>query len=208
MIPLKAIVTLNHCHNHLLEPVLYANKKEKKIEKQCEDIFNSSKIHHKIDSNSSSKTNSNEFCYSDTMSSSTQVLSKNKHNESTAKITEDNVILNEPEENTLTINDGIQNVPIENDNFELSEEFDSFILVENGDTVNSLHDDDNVNELFQLLSDFDSVNERMLLRFESNPDYFLSAINSYITAMKNNLTSKESLLTALHSFGKDLQKKN
>jgi len=65
-----------------------------------------------------------------------------------------------------------------------------------------------MNELNQLMSDYDTVNKRILKQFGSNPSYFKSAIKNYTLAMKDSLTSKESLLNALQSFGEQFKDKN
>lgn len=62
-------------------------------------------------------------------------------------------------------------------------------------------------EFNQLMSDYDTVNERILQQFTSNPNYFKKAIKDYTLAMKTSLTSKKSLLNTLHSFGEQLKEK-
>lgn len=96
--------------------------------------------------------------------------------------------------------------PIENDNFELSEEYDKYILVENVH-MQSLLCDKIESEFNQLMFDYDTVNERILQQFTSNPNYFKKAIKDYTLAMKTSLTSKKSLLNTLHSFGEKLKEK-
>lgn len=208
MIPLKAIVTLNHCHNHILEPIkLHCSIKEKEskqnrihLNKNLNNSINDFKVNNNL-----SEVNSNESNCSNISSSTQASIKDNVYGINTPELIEDSSIFYESEKNKFAINDNIQN--IEND-FELSEEFDNFILVENINTVNSLHDNENFDTLHQLLSDFDTVNEKMLQQFESNPEYFLSAIKAYTSAMKNNLASKESLLNMLNSFGKYLLEDN
>jgi len=200
LIPLKAIVTLYHNHNHVLEETmkLYFTKKEKlgKIQEiQCNETSmeiytteNQLNITH-FDNFNSTQQN--------TDSSISQVSSKNNNiNDNTTEIVK-----------KFVIDDYKKNEPIENDNFEYPEEYDKYILVENIDTPNVLYDD-NKNESNQLISDYDTVNERILKQFRSNPSYFKSAIKHYTSAMKNSLTSKESLLNALHSFGEQFKVKH
>lgn len=61
------------------------------------------------------------------------------------------------ENDRLFFNNIIEQVSIENKNFELSTEFQNYILVEN-DTENSLHNNSK-SEVTQLLSNFDTTNE-------------------------------------------------
>lgn len=112
------------------------------------------------------------------------------------------VTLSEFENSNFLMKDNIQKITTDDVKFELSEEFDDYILVENINAENPVYDNDNENELHQLLVDYDTVNEKMIQQFQSNPKYFTSAIKTYTLAMKNNLTSKESLSAVLNSFGK------
>jgi len=142
-----------------------------------------------------------------TNSSTLQVYSKNNEiNDNTTEMVKSLFILNESEKQ-LVVDENEKNEPIENDNFEYPEEYDKYILVENIDTPNILCDN-NKNELNQLLSDYDTINKRILKQFESNPSYFKSAIKHYTLAMKNSLTSKKSLLNALLSFGEQFKEKD
>ncbi|XP_026823341.1 uncharacterized protein LOC113561238 isoform X1 [Rhopalosiphum maidis] len=191
MIPLKAIVTLYHRHNHML----VENEKLKKIQKiQCKDT--SMKIHaaeNKLNKIHFDKCNSPQK--NTTLSTSQVSIKSNKINTCTM----------EPVKK-LIIDDNKIIEPIENDIFESSEEYDKYILVENVHTQNLLHDN-NESELDQLMSDYDTVTKRILQQFASNPDYFKSAIKHYTLLLKNSLTSKESLLNTLHSFGEQLKEK-
>lgn len=186
IIPHKAILTLYHCHNHILYDALDACATRKEKQRRNNEIKLYKRLnHHKINNN----------LYNSNSSSSFQISIENNKTE----ISEEKIILYESENSTFVMNDNIQNVSTENDNIELSEEFDNYILVDYENTKNPLHN--NENELQKLLSDYDTVNERMLQQFQSNPKYFKSAITTYTLAMKNSLTTKESLLSALQSFG-------
>ncbi|XP_060872582.1 uncharacterized protein LOC132946549 [Metopolophium dirhodum] len=197
LIHLKAIVTLYHNHNHMLEETmkLCFIEKETQGEIQCNETSmeiytteNQLNITH-FDNFTSTQQNSN--------SSISQVSSKNNK-----------IIDNTTEMVTkFVVEDNKKNEPNENDNFGYPEEYDKYILVENIDTPNVLYDN-NKNELNQLMSDYDTVNERILKQFGSNPSYFKSAIKHYTLAMKDSLTSKESLLNALHSFGEQFKEKH
>jgi len=140
------------------------------------------------------------------MSSISQVsIKNNKINDNTTEMVKKLFIINKSEKK-FVIDDNIKNEPIENINFECPEEYDKYILVENIDTPNVLCDN-NKNELNELMSDYDTVNKEILKQFRTNPSYFKSAIKQYTLAMKDSLTSKESLLNALHSFGEQLKEK-
>ncbi|CAI6363604.1 unnamed protein product [Macrosiphum euphorbiae] len=210
MITLKAIVTLYHNHNHVLIDIMKLYSKKEKLGKiqeiQCnetsmEEIYtteNQLNVTHFDQFNSTRQS---------TNSSISQVYSKNNEiNDNTTEVVTNVFILNESEKQ-LVVDENEKNEPIENDNFEYPEEYDKYILVENIDTPNVLCDN-NKNELNQLLSDYDTINKRMLKQFESNPSYFKSAIKHYTLAMKNSLTSKESLLNALLSFGEQSKEKD
>lgn len=179
LISLKAIVTLNHNHNHMpVETMKICSNDKKKLGKiqeiQCnETSMEIQPTENKLNITHFDKVNRPQ---QNTMSSISQVSIKNNK-----------------------IND-----PIENNHFECFEEYDKYILVENVHTQNVL-DDNNENELNQLMSDYDTVNEMILQQFRSNPNYFKSAIKHYTLALKDNLTSKKSLLNALHSFGDQLK---
>lgn len=188
IIPHKAILTLYHCHNHVLYDVLDVCATKKKKQRKNNEIQLYKRLnHHKI--------NKKLYNFNPNTSSSCQVSIENNKTE----MSEEMIIPYEPENSTFVMNDNIQNSSTKND-IELSKEFDNYILVGYENTKNMLHNNDNENELQQLLSDYDTVNERMLLQFQSNPKYFKSAIKTYTLAMKNSLTSKESLLSALKSF--------
>lgn len=182
LIPLKAIVTLNHNHNHMLVETMkvYFTKKKKlrKIQvKQC----NETSMEIQTTENKLNITHIDKFdcTQQNTTSSISQVSFKNNK---------------------------INDYTMENDNFEYPEEYDKYILVENIDIPNVLCDNDK-NELNQLMSDYDTINKRILKQFRSNPSYFKSAIKHYTLAMKDSLTTKESLLSALHLFGEQLKEK-
>jgi len=211
LIPLKAIVTLYHNHNHILVETMKVcfTKKEKlgQIQEiQCnetsmEEIYtteNQLNITHFDKFNNSTRQNTNW--------SISQVSSENnKIIDNTTEMVKKLFILNKSEKKLIDENE--KNEPIENDNFEYPEEYDKYILVENIDTPNVLCDN-NTNELNQLMSDYDTVNRRILKQFESNPSYFKSAIKHYTLAMKDCLSSKESLLNALNSFGEQFIEKH
>jgi len=179
LIPLKAIVTLYHNHNHMLvETMKICSNEKKKLKKIQEIQYNetSMEIHpieNKLNIKHFDKVNNTQQY---TMSNISQVSIKN------SKIYD----------------------PIENNHFESLEEYDKYILVENLHTQNILDDNDE-NELNQLMSDYDTVNEMILQQFRSNPSYFKSAIKHYTLSLKDSLTSKKSLLNALHSFGGQLK---
>jgi len=140
-----------------------------------------------------------------TLSNSQVSIKNNIINTSTTELDKKLSTLNKTEKKLEMDNNKIIE-PIENDNFELSEEYDKYILVENVH-MQSLLCDNNESELNQLMSDYDAVNERILQQFTSNPNYFKKAIKDYTLAMKNNLISKESLLNTLNSFGEQLKEK-
>ncbi|XP_025202319.1 uncharacterized protein LOC112599584 [Melanaphis sacchari] len=193
LIPLKAIVTLNHCHNHILtkdEKLRNTPIKIRTTDKKLRTI-------HFIKFNSLQQNTTS--CYS-------QVSTKNnKINNSTTELVKKLSVLDKSEKK-LVIDDNERIEPIEIDSFESTEEYDKYILVENVYTQNVLHDN-NESELNQLMSDYDTINTRILQKFASNPNYFKSAIKHYTLAMKNSLTSKESLLNTLHLFGEQLKEK-
>uniref|UniRef100_A0A2S2QFT1 Uncharacterized protein n=1 Tax=Sipha flava TaxID=143950 RepID=A0A2S2QFT1_9HEMI len=181
---LKVIATLYHCHNHILsESVkLSFTRKEKQINKNRIKLIKTL-INEEETKNNVNIVHSNDFLSLNTSNSLEESMKNIKYNENMTEMIEETIVL------------------YENENVELSKEFDNYIFVENLNTENLLHNGDNENELNQLLSDFDQANQRMLQQFESNPKYFVSAIKAYTCAMKNSLSSKESLLNALHSFG-------
>jgi len=171
LIPLKAIVTLYHNHNHMLVETMKIYSNEKKKRGKIQEIqCNETSMGIQLTENKLNITHFNKVnrLQQNTMSSISQV--------------------------------SIKNDPNENNYFECLEEYDKYILVENVHTQNVL-DDSNENELNQLMSDYDTVTEMILQQFRSNPSYFKSAIKHYTLALKDNLTSKKSLLNALHSFG-------
>jgi len=201
MIPLKAIVTLNHFHNHML----VENEKLKKIKEiQCKDTsMEIQTTENKLNIMHFDKFNRTQ--QNTTLSNSQVSIKNNIIITSTTELDKKLSTLNKTEKKLEIDNNKIIE-PIENDNFELSEEYDKYILVENVRTQ-SLLCDNNESELNQLISDYDTVNERILQQFTSNPNYFKTAIKDYTLAMKNILTSKESLLNTLHSFGEQLKEK-
>lgn len=201
MISLKAIVTLNHFHNHML----VESEKLKKI-KEIQCIDTSMEVHtteNKLNIIHFDKFNSTQ---QNTALSNSQVSIKNNIiNTSTTELDKKLSTLNKTEKKLEMDNNKIIE-PTENDNFELSEEYDKYILVENVH-MQSLFCDNNENELNQLMSDYNAVNEKIFQQFRSNPNFFKKAIKDYTLAMKNSLTSKESLLNTLHSFGEQLKEK-
>lgn len=201
MISLKAIVTLNHFHNHML----VESEKLKKI-KEIQCIDTSMEVHtteNKLNILHFDKFNRTQ---QNTALSNSQVSIKNNIiNTSTTELDKKLSTLNKTEKKLEMDNNKIIE-PTENDNFELSEEYDKYILVENVH-MQSLFCDNNENELNQLMSDYNAVNEKIFQQFRSNPNFFKKAIKDYTLAMKNSLTSKESLLNTLHSFGEQLKEK-
>lgn len=201
IISLKAIVTLYHCHNHVLQIIESCDTEEEdQLEKDelqsNKSVTNQEETENNVDIVYSSESANLNASFIE------EFIESIEYNENTTEMVQETIVLYETENNQHVINDDtIKEVSIENANFELPEEVDNYIVVENDNTENSLYNGDNENELYQLLSDFDQVNERMLQQFESNPNYFISAIKAYTFAMKNSLSSKESLLNALHSFG-------
>lgn len=204
MIPLKAIVTLNHFHNHML----VENEKLKKIKEiQCKDTsMEDHTTENELNIMHFDKFNSTQ---QNTTLSNSQVSIKNNiintTNTSTTELDKKLSTLNKTEKKLEMDNNKIIE-PIENDNFELSEEYDKYILVENVH-MQSLLCDKIESEFNQLMFDYDTVNERILQQFTSNPNYFKKAIKDYTLAMKTSLTSKKSLLNTLHSFGEKLKEK-
>lgn len=201
MIPLKAIVTLNHFHNHML----VENEKLKKIKEiQCKDTsMGDHTTENKLNIMHYDKFNSTQ--QNTTLINSQVSIKNNIINTSTTELDKNLSTLNKTEKKLEMDNNKIIE-PIENDNFELSEEYDKYILVENVH-MQSLLCDKIESEFNQLMSDYDTVNEKILQQFTSNPNYFKKAIKDYTLAMKISLTSKESLLNTLHSFGEQLKEK-
>lgn len=206
IISLKAIVTLYHCHNHPLSETVQSSFTQKKNQIDKSGIHKSL-INQEETENNLNIVHSNDFSSLNASISLEESMKNIKYNENMTEMIEETIVLYENENNKLEIDNDTIHSSIENENFELSEEFDNYIFVENVNTENSLNYSDNENELHQLLSDFDQANERMLQQFESNPKYFVSAIKSYTIAMNNSLRSKESLLNALHSFGNPLHER-
>jgi len=205
MISLKAIVTLYHNHNHTLVKTMTFAEKQKlgKIQEiQCNET--SMEIHpteNKLNITHFDKVNSPQ---QNTTSSISQVsISNNKINTNTTEAVKKLFILNNSEIKYV-VDDNYLKDPIENNHFECPEEYDEYILIENIHTQNVL-DDNNENELNQLMSDYDTVNEMIFQQFRSNPSYFKSAIKHYTLALKDSLTSKESLLNVLCSFADQLK---
>lgn len=207
LIPLKAIVTLYHYHNHvslgsnIIKICSNENKKKKYNNKTCIYL---DKTESSLDTVYSIASYSPDLTLSTSKS-----INENKNNiydiNSTTEIIEETTCTSyQPENNKFFINDNFQNMSTDKENLELSQEFDNFILVKHVNTEHSLHNDDNKKEIYQLLSDYDSVNEGMLQKFKSNPKYFISAIKAYTLATKNSLASKDTLLNMLNSFGKQL----
>ncbi|XP_022173624.1 uncharacterized protein LOC111036045 [Myzus persicae] len=212
MIPLKAIVTLNHNHNHnhmLLETMKKCITEKKKLRKKKEIQCNTTSMEIYTTEN---KLNITHFDKSkspqqNTTSSISQVsIKNNKINTSTTEVVKKRFVMKKTEKKFF-IDDSKIKEPIENDHFECPEEYDKYILVEHIDAQNVVCDN-NENDLNQLMSDYDTVNKMILQQFESNPSYFKSAIKHYTLAMKDSLTSKESLLNTLLSFGEQLKEKH
>lgn len=188
LIPFKTIVTLYHHHNHMLVDTkkICFTEEEKLSEIPC----NQNVIHHNKTENKLSITHIEKF--------SSQ---KKKKTLSSLQVSIQNIKDNSKKE---VVNKQTILYKSENNNVESPEENDQYILVENENAQNALHDN-HKSELNQLMSDYNTVNKKILQQFESNPKYFKSAVKNYTLAMKNNLTSKKSLLNALHSFGKQLK---
>lgn len=201
IISLKAIVTLNHSHNHILLNTIQSCSPEKENLEETQEIQLIKTINQEETENLVNIVHSSEFTSPKESFSLEESIENIKYNENITEMVEETIVLYETENNKLLMNDENIEMSIENENVDLSEEFDNYIFVENVSIENSLHNSDNANQLNQLLFEFDQANERMLQQFESNPKYFLSAIKAYTYAMKNSLSSKESLLNALHSFG-------
>lgn len=202
LIPLKAIVTLFHCHNHIFV------RKIKESSTTKENVCNKTENYKSFENHGDTEnyiniTHTDKF-YNPNSSSSSEVSVTIYNCKKNYTDLVEEVVLCESENNKFVVNENIQKKTIDNDEFELSEEFDDYILVENVNTENALcnNDTDNENELHQLLLDYDNVNEKMIRQFQSNPKYFMSAIKMYTLAIRNKLTSKESLSTVLNSFGK------
>ncbi|XP_050431397.1 uncharacterized protein LOC126839970 [Adelges cooleyi] len=174
MILLKAIITLNHCHNHSLAP-----QNSNNIISQSLKFYNRSlnTIHSK-----------QALCQNLTFDNSKLLVEEN--NDSI-----ENIIINDYESCANTLHDNKQS------EIDESDEYDDYILVENVDFQNSTNYEKN--EINQLLSDYDSMYKNMSKQFESNPEYFKMAIKSFNSAMKKNIKSKETLLETLHVFGKN-----
>lgn len=124
LISIKAIITLFHCHNHVLS----------EIWKTCSSNSNSI------------KDNCNSICfnepYSPTSTTSSSKLSiKNNKYDTSPEILEEIIVLNKFEHNSIVIDDNVQKMPVDSDSFELSDEFDKYIIVENVDSDNLLNYD-------------------------------------------------------------------
>lgn len=200
MISLKAIITLYHCHNHLLlkSSKLYSFGRKEDNETISLQL-NETLINHIGAENSVSQVYDNESNSSNTTLSNTNATHEAIFNTNATELFEDYVTLYESKSNEVVMNNYSKNMHIDNGNFELTNVVNDFILTERLETDNSLYND-NKKEIHQLLADYDTVNEKMQQQFKSNPTYFLPAIKAYIFTMKNNFTSKSSLLKTLHSF--------
>lgn len=149
LIPLKAIVTLYHCHNH----IFLRKIKEHSITK--ENVYNETQYHesfknHYDTKNHLNNTLSNESYNSNSSSSSKISVMNDKCQKNNTDFVEE-VILYESENNKCVMNDNIQKTSSDDNKSELSEEFDDYILVENVNTENSTHTNDNEHELRQLM---------------------------------------------------------
>lgn len=121
LIPLKAIVTLYHYHNHdLKNPQLVWSRK--KIRKK---------------KNETSQYNKTLKCYS-----RLSPVGNNEYDDSMLEFIDANIILYETDDNE-DIDDNVENTAINSDYSGISDEFDNYIIVENVNTENSLDNDDN-----------------------------------------------------------------
>lgn len=134
-ISIKAIMTLFHCHNHALSETW----------KTCS--FSSHSIEKDLN-----YIHFNEPYSSDSGSSSSKLSIKDNNYDTSPEILEEIIELNKFEPDTIVIGDNIQKNSVDNDDFELSDEFDKYIIVEYVDTDNLLNYD-NENGIYQLLSD-------------------------------------------------------
>lgn len=94
------------------------------------------------------------------------------------------------------------NVPCNHQIF-LHKQFNDTNDVLNTSSTNDLEED--VMEKYEfenILSDFRYVNNKIREQFISNPDYFKTGIQSFITGLNNNLNSEKSLFLACHSLNK------
>lgn len=201
MISLKAIITLYHCHNHLLlksSKLCSFGRKEdyETISLQHNETF----INHIGTENSVSQVYYYESNSSSTTLSNSNATHETIFNTNATELFEDSVTLYESKSNEVVMNNYSKSMHIDNGNFELTDVVNDFILTECVEIDNLLYNDNNKKEIHQLLTDYDTVNKKMLQQFKSNPTYFLPAIKAYIFTMKNNFTSKSSLLKTLHSF--------
>lgn len=200
MISLKAIVTLYHCHNHILLKSSKLRSFGRKEDNETISLeYNETFINHIGKENSKSQVYYYESNSSSTTLSNSNATHETIFNINTTELFEDSVTLYESKSNEVMDNYS-KNMHIDNGNFELADVVNDFISIERVETDNSLYNDSNKKEIHQLLADYDTVNEKMLQQFKSNPTYFLPAIKAYIFTMKNNFTTKSSLLKTLHSF--------
>lgn len=117
LIPLKAIVTLYHYHNHdLNNPLLAWSRKI--------------------------KTETPQYNKSSTYVSRLFPAGNNEYDDSMSEFIDANIILYETDDNE-DMDDNVDNTAVDNDHSELSDQFDNYIIVEDVNTENSLDNDDN-----------------------------------------------------------------
>lgn len=141
LIPLKAIVTLYHYHNHR-----FINPKKAWTGKKIQQNINETQCN-QTSIQSKQKTSVNKIYVnksnginSITCTSRLLSISSNEYYENTLDFIDAN-ILYETIDNEVVTNDLVQKTTMDNDNFELSEEFDNYIIVEDITTEDTLHND-------------------------------------------------------------------
>ncbi|VVC40097.1 Zinc finger C2H2-type,Homeobox domain-like,HTH CenpB-type DNA-binding domain [Cinara cedri] len=143
LIPLKAIVTLYHYHNHEFVDIQKIKSTKKTPQNINKTECNGTSIQTKQQTNLN-KEYFNKSNRINSMAYSSQLSVRNvEYNESTSEFIDANIILYQTDGNEVILNDQTQKTIIDNDNFELSEEFDNYIIVEHVNIENSLHNDDN-----------------------------------------------------------------
>lgn len=74
------------------------------------------------------------------------------------------------------------------------------ISVMNNSNIKQAEINTNRKEFEIILSEFQSVNNKIKEQFSNNPDYFKAGIQSFTSALKNNVISDNSLFSACHSL--------
>jgi len=200
MISLKGIITLNHCHNHPFGNSL-PSCQIKKEENTNNDVHSNDNLTNQLKSDNS--LNQVNFLHPNNQIStlSNSLLSFKTMSDANLITFENRISLYEYQYNSFPSNDNIQEMCVDCDNLESLEEFNDYI-VEDNKKIDNFYNDDDFDEMeLKILNNYDTLNEKMVQCFKSNPKYFLSAIEAFTLTMKNSLTCKESLLNALHSFG-------